>query len=239
VIRTALLLAALLLAAAPARAQAPDERIPDSHGEVAIDEPVYRGVRANAPIPPDLHIKNEGGSDGAGLCVISSILANGRYQRVPGLEGGKDSTLWKTAKARPGGYYPGKLEALLKEVMPGEKWFSWEGKGTDLVAEYNAKGYPVAATTNTGRLYQYQPIHHMISTAHLDDDWACIVDNNHPKKYHWMPRAEYDRRFVDGDQGWGFVWLRKHRVFSAVLALAATLLGAAAALVVYGAQARQ
>jgi hypothetical protein len=176
--------------------------------EHVTDTPEYRGVHASAPIPPELHIRNEGGSDGAGLCVISSILANGAYQGVPGLDRLKDSTLWRTAKSRPGGYYPGKLEALLKQVLPGERWFSWEGPTPELVAEYSKRGYPVAATMNTGELYNWQSIHHMISIAHLDDSWACVVDNNDPGKYHWMTAAEYARRFPDGGQGWGFVWLR-------------------------------
>lgn len=227
--RSAALLLAALFLHAPTWAQSPD-----SHGEVVTLEPEYNGVKANAPIPPEMHVKNEGGSDGAGLCVISSILVNGMEQNVPGLESGKGSLLWRTAKSRPGGYYPGKLETLLKEVMPGEKWFSWEGEGTDLVEEYSRQGYPVATTTNTGALYGYQSIHHMISNAHLDANWACIVDNNDPGKYHWMPRAEFDRRFVDGAQGWGFVWLRKPHVVAFTLLSAALLLGAAAALVFVG-----
>ncbi len=183
-------------------------RAQDRRGEVTTTEPSYAGVTANAPIDPRYHILNEGGSDGAGLCVISSVLCNGGYQGVPGLERGKESTLWKTAKSRPGGYYPEKLERLLKELMPGEEWFSWEGDGTELLARYSAQGYPIAATMNTGELYNWQPIHHMISLAHLDDSWACVIDNNDPGKYHWMPAAEYARRFRDGPKGWGFVWLR-------------------------------
>jgi hypothetical protein len=182
---------------------------PDRHGEAVSSEPSYAGTAANAPIPGDLHIRNEGGSDGAGLCVIASLLINGRYQGVPGLEDGKGSDLWRTAKSRPGGYYPEKLERLLKELYPDEEWFSWEGDGTELVAHYSALGYPVAATTNTGALYGYQSIHHMISVVHLDEDLACIVDNNDPGKYHWMPASEFAKRFVDGPKGWGFVWLRK------------------------------
>ena len=220
----------IFLAATTAWAQSPDK-----HGEVALDQPRYQGTTANAPIPPELHIRNEGGSDGAGLCVISSILANGMYQGVPGLEGGKRSTLWRDAKSRPGGYYPGKLEDLLKRTMPGEKWFSWEGDGTDLVAAYSAKGFPIGATMNTGALYGYQPIHHMISVIHLDDSWACVVDNNDPGKYHWMPRREYDRRFVDGKQGWGFVWLRDPVAAGGdLLILASVLMVAACVLIVHG-----
>lgn len=226
-----LLLAALCLHA-PTQAQSPDGR-----GEVVTLEPEYQGVRANAPIPPGQHVRNEGGSDGAGLCVIASILANGEYQRVPGLESGKGSLLWRTAKGRPGGYYPEKLEALIKETLPGEKWFSWEGEGTDLVEEYSRRGYPVAATTNTGALYGYQSIHHMISNAHLDAEWACVVDNNDPGRYHWMPRAEFDRRFRDGPKGWGFVWLRKPDATTLAVLCAAALLAASAFLIAFGADA--
>lgn len=210
---------------APCRAQEPDRR-----GEIALDVPEYQGVRASAPIPPEDHIKNEGGSDGAGLCVISSILANGRYQHVPGLEGGKDSELWREAKARPGGYYPEKLEKLVNEALPGEQWFSWEGDGTDLLERYSAAGYPIGATMNTGALYNYMPIHHMISLIHLDRDWACVVDNNDPGKYHWMPAREFGRRFPDAGKGWGFVWLRKTSAGAYILPSALLLIASAAAL---------
>lgn len=195
---------ALVVSASDASAQRPDRR-----GEVAIDSPEYQGVKANAPIPAELHIRNEGGSDGAGLCVISSILANGRYQHVPGLEGGKESALWRSAKERPGGYYPEKLAALVDEVMPGEKYASYVGTDPKILEELSAKGYPIGATMNTGALYNYAPIHHMISLAHYEHGkgkWACVVDNNDPGKFHWMPSEEYDRRWIDGGEGWAWIW---------------------------------
>jgi hypothetical protein len=193
---------ALALSALPAYGQ-------DRHGEIVTDAPEYNGTTAAAPIPPELHIRNEGGSDDAGLCVIASLVINGAYQGVPGLEGLKDSALWRTAKSRPGGYYPEKLERLLHELYPDEQWISWEGDGTDLLQHYASQGYPIAATMKTGALYGYKPIHHMISLVHLDENLACVVDNNDPGKYHWMPAAEYARRFTDGPKGWGVVWLRR------------------------------
>lgn len=222
-------LAILLLCVGTAQAQQPDRR-----GEVVTDKPEYRGVRANAPIPPELHIRNEGGSDGAGLCVISSILSNGMYQHVPGLEGGKQSRLWRAAKGRRGGYSPGKLEALLKEVLPGEKWLSVEGDATDVIEAYSRKGYPTAGTMNTGAQYGYMPIHHMIQPIHADSDLVCVVDNNDPGKYHWMPRAEYDRRYPDGRIGWTFIWLRSPARATLALFAAAALLIAAGGLVCLG-----
>lgn len=202
--RIALILAAILIASSPAIAQQPDRR-----GEVAIDRPEYQGVRANAPIPPEMHVKNEGGSDRAGLCVISSLLANGQYQRVPGLERGKESGLWRAAKGRPGGYYPEKLAALVDEVMPGEKYASYVGVDISILDQLSKRGYPIGATMNTGSLYGYQPIHHMVSLAHYEQgQWACVVDNNDPGRYHWMPADEFGRRWIDGGEGWAWIWTR-------------------------------
>lgn len=195
-----LLLAALAVFTSSARAQQPDRR-----GEVALDQPEYQGVRASAPIPKELHAKNEGGSDGSGLCVVASLRINGRYQRVPGVE-----ALWAEAKKRPGGYYPEKLEKLVGEVMPQEKWASYVGTDPTVLDSWSRRGYPIGATMNTGALYGYQPIHHMISLAHYrKGQLACVVDNNDPGKFHWMPAAEYDRRWIDAGEGWAFIWTRR------------------------------
>jgi hypothetical protein len=232
-----LLLAPLGLAV---RAQEPDRR-----GEVTVDKPVYRGVRASAPIDPKHHVRNEGGSDGAGLCVISSILANGMHQGVPGLATpgydersrsnmpGKGSVLWQTAKARPGGYSPDKLEKLVQTAVPGEKYASYLGTDTSVIEDWSKKGYPIGSTLNTGKLYGYRPIHHMISLIHYRrGSWASIVDNNDPGNFTWMPSAEYDRRWLDGGVGWAFIWTRlpasaKSFAFALFLLAAALILLAA------------
>jgi hypothetical protein len=209
---------------------------PDGRGEVALREPAYRGTKASAPIPPELHLKNEGGSDGSGLCVIASVLINGRYQRVPGLEGGKDSELWRTAKGRPGGYYPEKLEKLLQEVMPDEKWTSYTGDDPTVLDTLSRMGLPIGATMNTGALYQYQPIHHMISLIeYRTGGLACVVDNNDPGVYHWMPAAEFARRWIDGGEGWAFAWSRvPTAVQVSVIILSSALLFLASAVLVTG-----
>lgn len=201
-IRFALGLALALGMLSPTAAQ-------DHRGESTTTSATYQGVTARAPIPTDLHIRNEGGSDGAGLCVISSIIANGRYQGVPGLEGGKDSQIWRAAKAAPGGYSPTKLEALVERVMPGETWATMTGTDPSILSKLSAAGYPIGATMNTGAQYGYQPIHHMVSLIHHEPDgYACVVDNNDPGKYHWMPTQEFNRRWVDGSAGWAWIWTR-------------------------------
>lgn len=212
---------------------------PDRRGEVALPTPEYRGVRASAPIPPEYHLKNEGGSDGSGLCVIASAVINGSYQGVPGLAGGKDSALWKTAKSRPGGYYPEKLEKLIREVMPDEKWTSYSGQDATVLDTLSRKGLPIGATMNTGALYQYQPIHHMISLVHYrTGETACVVDNNDPGLYHWMPAQEFANRWIDGGEGWAFAWSRlpaaARAAISLVILASALLLLASAALAFAG-----
>ncbi len=178
---------------------------PDHRGEVVTDVPEWQGVKANAPIPGYMHILNEGGSDGLGLCVIASNVIDGTYQDVEGLNAGKDSPVWLMAKARPGGYYPSKLEALFREAGLQTAWFSAEGSTDELlpiIEHYTRQGIPVGVTMNTGALYKYKPIAHMVSCIHLDDQWACIVDNNNPGYYHWMPRDEFARRLTGGTVGW-------------------------------------
>ncbi len=213
---------------------------PDRRGEVALPVPVYQGTEADAPIPKELHFRNEGGSDGSGLCVIASVVINGAYQHVPGLELLKNSPLWLAAKRRPGGYYPGKLDKLVGEVMPGEPWVGYSdsdpAKLSIAMDTISRSGRPMGATMNTGALYHYAPIHHMISLVHYrTGELACVVDNNDPGLYHWMPATEFLKRLMDGGEGWVFSWSRLPLVVklgvSLVIAAAALLLLAAAGLV--------
>lgn len=195
-----LLVFVAILGGFEAKAQIP------GHRETPTETPSWRGTEANAPIPAHFHKRNEGGSDGAGLCVICSIKINGDYQGVPNTD-----LLWQTAKGRPGGYGPGKLQSLLDEVMPAEKWASYVGTDPTILHKLSALGYPIGSTMNTGALYGYRPIHHMISLVHFDRerDLACVVDNNQPGVYSWMTAREYYKRWLDGGSGWAFVWIRK------------------------------
>lgn len=207
----------------------------DRRGEVSLDVPRYQGRTANAPIPTSMHARNEGGSDGQGLCVIASLRINGRYQGVPRLE-----QLWQIAKRRPGGYSPSKLANLVELVMPDERWASYVGTDTSVLERLSAQGYPIGSTMNTGAQYGYRPIHHMISLIHYQrNGLACVVDNNDPGKYHWMPASEYDRRWIDGGTGWAWIWTRRPSAAQVGSGFAALILALAAAVLVAGSRRRQ
>ena len=197
-------------------------------GEEILDTDTYQGVRAQAPVPARYHVRNEGGSDGAGLCVYSSVLANGMAQGVPGLDApgpgtsnvpgqtgrvedapGKGSALWRYVKARPGGSYPEKLARDLDAVMPGEPRADYYGRDTRVLDAWSQDGYPIACTMNTGRFYNGQRIAHMISVPHYQSNgYTCVADNNNPGRYSWMPTDEFNRR-QDSGVFWAFVWLRR------------------------------
>jgi len=64
-----------------------------------------------------------------------------------------------------------------------------------------------------------------------------VVDNNDPGVYHWMPAAEFLRRWYDGGEGWAFAWSRLPaavRLGLSVLIVAAAVLLLAAAIAALG-----
>lgn len=222
--RTVIAALMLALSVGPAHAQRPVGR-----EEVVTKVPELDGVKALVPIPSEFHVRNEGGSDGAGLCVIASNLSDGWFQGVQDFDRAKDSPLWRLAKGKPGGYYPEKLKNLFDEAGVTVDWLSAEGTAAELVPvikHYLRQGIPVATTMSYSQRYGMR-IHHMIQTVHLDDDLACIVDNNFPGTYLWVTADEYERRLLDGRAGWAVVllWGARGLAWAAIGAVAACILG--------------
>lgn len=184
---------------------------PDNRGEVATRTDSWQGQHASAPIPDKFHIRNEGGSDGLGLCVYASAVMAGATQGVADLAELKQSALWKHAKSRPGGSWPEKLAKDLNTVYPfekyGERWQQYVGTDFDILAQWSDQGRVVCSTMNTGALYNYKPIHHMINVIGFKrGGYAGVVDNNEPGVRRWMPAKEFERRAIDGGTAWFFSW---------------------------------
>lgn len=224
---------ALMLAGAvgPARQQAFAQARPTGRQEVVTEAPVLDGVHAQVPLRPEYHFKNEGGRDGAGLCVISSVNSDGWYQDVPEFVDAKNSKVWRLAKRKDGGYYPAKLKDPFDEAGVVTAWIQAEGSAEELVPvikHYLDLGIPVANTMAFSQRYispdlPTGEIHHMVQTLHLRDGLACLVDNNFPGTFLWVTEAEYGRRLVDGQAGWIVVLLWGAKGFAVVLVVAAAM----------------
>jgi hypothetical protein len=204
---------------------APDQR----NGPIespTIDQDVYR-ASVGGKIAPDgkselqvdlpgaLHLKNKGGSDGAGLCVFTSIDHCARWQNVASLINFRD---WMTRY--PGGGWPQKVDKMIAKksqelgVQPPE-YLQVEGgrEQLDILRAALASGRMIGVTYSyspTGR-YGGRKIAHMVNLVHLDQTHACILDNNYvePKEaaYEWLTIDEFVRTFTGGRAGWAFILL--------------------------------
>lgn len=195
---------------------------------VTTTTPVHSaGTRAAVDLPPEKHMRNVGGSDGAGLCVPTSQEVAGRWQSIPELDGFQ---AW--CRKRPGGSTPRQLSRDLplffasKGVTP-PKYLQHEGGDVELLRKAIKTRRMVGITyagcdpfygSNTG-------IAHMVDCAHLDSKLGAIIDNNQPGSWRWMSDTQLINRWqgkqdngrsvlvTDGRQwfevggGWLVVWL--------------------------------
>lgn len=173
---------------------------PDGKSEIACD------------LPETQMLRNKGGSDGAGLCVFTSCEHSSRWQAIPALAGFRD---WMTRF--PGGANPPKLKAKIEQIckergVPVPDYIQLQGRAEILPVLKAAceSGRMPAVTYSfspTGR-YQGRKIQHMVSLVFLSDDWACILDNNHPgvDKLEWISTKDFLRTFTGGSNGWAVIF---------------------------------
>lgn len=153
-------------------------------------EPVFRdGTQMSAPVKVEDHQQNTGGSDGAGLCVIASITMAGRSLGIEEVE-----SLWEQAKKEPGGYWPEKFDKLVKRVCPDLRYAHVVGADYETLKRLSDEGIGFGITMDTGELYGYKSIEHMVYGGHFDDRLACFIDNNNPGFYTWVSKDEWKRR---------------------------------------------
>lgn len=174
---------------------------PDGKTEIQID------------LPAALHLKNVGGSDGAGLCVFTSISHSARWCNVGLLADFRD---WM--KKYPGGGYPTKVDQKIAQIAKEKgvtppSYLNVEGgkEILDVLRAACASGRMPGVTYSFSPTKRYggQKIAHMVSLVHLDDKHACVLDNNFPgiDKYEWMSVEEFLRTFTGGRSGWAVILL--------------------------------
>lgn len=155
----------------------------------------HDGRTVTMDLPREQRLRNTVGTDGAGLCVPTSIEHAARWQYVPELIG------YQTfCRQFPGGGWPTKEDDLIRQKVLAD-----HGDMADVqyiqVTDFDAKKLELAI--RTGRMpactYGYsprynQPVSHMVNPVYMDDKWLVFLDNNFPDTYEWTPVAEGLRR---------------------------------------------
>jgi hypothetical protein len=204
---------------------------PDRNGEVRTATPEYRGVRASAPIPPEMHQKNNAG----GRCVIASVVTAGRYVGLP-----REFTELLWSKSGAGGYSPTRLEGLIAEcnaeLGTDHKWSSYYGPpNAEVMDRLSREGRPMGVTLTQADYAS--SMHHMVTDIeYRTGGLACLVDNNRVGIYRWMPASRRLQLATDGGAVWVFTWSQlppivKIAAASVLVVSAALLLLAAATLI--------
>lgn len=176
----------------------------------------YQGTHIACDLPESLMLWNKGGSDGAGLCVPTSVEMAGLSQNVPGIGG-----FQRWCQKRPGGSYPTKLDKYLKdfyrETQKSEppEYRQYEGRDIEAALDLISKtGRMAACTYGTSPRYGNRRIAHMVCSPLYQGKFCVILDNNQiggvkeGSRYEWIDKAEGLRRICyPSGQGWVFVWL--------------------------------
>lgn len=172
--------------------------------------------------PADRHTRNVAGSDGAGLCVFTSMHHAGDWQDDPLF-----AVMQEFMRNYPGGGYPEKVDAVLQKAAakygyPVPDYIHI--KQTDLeLLKLAAKNRLMPMVTYgkslTGR-YNGQYINHMVNLANATDNWFAVLDNNYIKTFEWLKPGEFKLAHEsyatnnrgggrsDG-QGWAMILLTK------------------------------
>lgn len=161
-------------------------------------------------LPTKFHIKNRGGSDGAGLCVFASLSHASIWQHVRQTDG-----IFQWMFKYPGGGYPQKVDKKIEEIckekgVPTPDYVQIESKDLEPLKVACKSRRMVCCTYSyspTGR-YNGQKISHMVNAAHCDDKWVGILDNNFPGTIEWMDPTTFMRTYTGGSgNGWSVIFL--------------------------------
>ncbi len=169
------------------------------------------GADMQMQLPTSHHIRNRGGSDGAGLCVFASLHHTGDWQSEPVFFG-----LFEYMFRYPGGGYPSKVDAVIERYakergLAKPKYIQIEDSNLEVLKLACRNGYMPGVTYSyspTGR-YGGSKIAHMVTLVHADDEWFAILDNNYPGSYEWMTPKEFAGTYAYGGQGWSVILLEK------------------------------
>lgn len=168
------------------------------------------GVYLQCPLPVDMRAKNVGGSDGAGLCVFTSIQYAALYQDVFQL---KEFQAWM--RKHPGGGWPEKVDQMIDKLCKEKGWakprYIQNRNGDLALLELACRtGRPPSITYSfspSGR-YGGGKIAHMVSLFHAIGGFWGIADNNYPDEIEWLTTEEFKKTFGGIGGGWSVILLQ-------------------------------
>lgn len=185
--------------------------IPRTLFEAKVGGRVEDGTEIQIDFPAELHKKNRGGRDGAGLCVFTSIEHAAHWQNVRSLQ---DFQKWMTQF--PGGGYPTKVDQMIARKIkdsgePLPDYLQVENNDLTVLEKALDSGRMPCVTyaySPTGR-YGGSYVAHMVNLVHGKGDQWVVLDNNFPgdTKYEWMNRKEFLRAYAGRSKGWSVILL--------------------------------
>jgi hypothetical protein len=157
-------------------------------------------------LPKALRHHNTTGVDGYGLCVFWSITHAARWQQ----EGPLLDFAVLMEKERGGGW-PEKVDKMIAKYAATVDYLQYIGRDA-IVLTASLKSNRLPSVTYCGRDPHYRgTIAHMVNLVHLDDQWACILDNNYigENDLVWMTPSEFFERWRGKGSGWAVVLLKE------------------------------
>jgi hypothetical protein len=163
-------------------------------------------VTVTISLPLHLRARNAPGIDGAGLCVFTSIMHSARWQLEQPLV-----DFQARMRKELGGGWPGRVDKMIAKYAPGVDYVQFEGRDPLLLKAALASQRLPSVTYNGRDPHYHGSISHMVNIVHLDDHWACILDNNFigENDLVWMTPAEFLDRWRGRGSGWVVVLLRE------------------------------
>ena len=176
-----------------------------------IGGPELDGVAVACDLPAERHLKNVGGSDGAGLCVFTSGDMSADWCNEPAIRGFRD---WM--KSRPGGGTPNKVKQMITEIsrergVPEPPYIQVTNGDESILEEAHATRRILNVTYGgSDGIYYRGYVPHMVCLVCYDKkaDRAAILDNNYPGQLLWMSCADFVQRWKAGGGGWAWCLLQ-------------------------------
>lgn len=150
-------------------------------------------------LPRSQKMHNVGGTDGAGLCVFTSIDWAMIYQNEPA-----GRHFRKDMEGERGGGWPEKVTKMMAKYAPEVQYIQDTSGDPEILKAILASGR-IACVTYCGYDCHYQGgIAHMVCLVSYDDKWACVSDNNYCEdtQFVWMSPDEFVKRWRGNGGGW-------------------------------------